>query len=155
MTTERFVATLHRPDGEGTATFIEIPLDIPAIFGKARPPVLVTINGHTYRSTIAVYGGRYYLPVNRNNRESAGVNAGDRVTVELTLDVQARRVAVPEDLQAAFEMDRSAAQQFGSLSYSHQREYVVWIEAAKRAETRERRIAQTLQRLHQSQHLKN
>ena len=154
MTAASFKATLSRPEAQGTATFIEVPLDVPAIFGRPRPPVRVTINGHTYRSTIAVYGNRSYLPVNRGNRQAAGVEAGDTVTVEVALDTEARRVNVPEDLKAALEKDSAASDEFGTLSYSHQREYVVWIEAAKRTETRARRISQTLERLHRGQRLR-
>jgi hypothetical protein len=148
MTTASFKATLNRPEAQGTATFLEVPLDVPAIFGRARPPVWVTINGHTYRSTIAVYGSRYYLPVNRTNRQGAGVEAGDTVTVEIELDTHVRQVNVPEDLQAALDKDPAAAYEFERLSYTHQREHVVWIEASSRAETRARRVTQTLQRLH-------
>jgi hypothetical protein len=147
MTTASFKATLNRPEAQGTATFIEVPLDVPAIFGRARPPVWVTINGHTYRSTIAIYGSRYYLPVNRSNREAAGVQAGDTVTVEIALDTHVRQVNVPDDLRAALDNDPDAAAEFERLSYTHQREHVVWIEAAGREETRARRITQTLERL--------
>jgi hypothetical protein len=154
MTTASFKATLNRPEAQGTATFLEVPLDVPAIFGRARPPVWVTINGHTYRATIAVYGNRYYLPVNRNNRQAAGVEAGDTVTVEIELDTHVRQVSVPDDLQAALANDPAAADEFQRLSYTHQREHVVWIEAAERAETRARRITQTLERLHRGQQLR-
>jgi hypothetical protein len=148
MTTASFKATLNRPEAQGTATFIEVPLDVPAIFGRARAPVWVTINGHTYRATIAIYGSRYYLPVNRSNREAASVQAGDTVTVEIALDTHVRQVNVPDDLRAALDSDPDAAAEFERLSYTHQREHVVWIEAAGREETRARRIIQTLERLH-------
>jgi len=148
MTAASFKATLNRPEAQGTATFIEVPLDVPAIFGRPRPPVLVTINGHTYRSAIALYGSRYYLPVNRSNREAAGVEPGDTITVEITLDTDVRQVSVPDDLRAALDDDPDAAAEFDRLSYTHQREHVVWIEAAGREETRVRRITQTLERLH-------
>jgi hypothetical protein len=68
---ERFETTIQL-EGK-TATLFEVPLDVPAVFGRARPPVRVTIGGHSYRSTIAPYGGRYLLPLNRVNREAAGV----------------------------------------------------------------------------------
>ena len=148
MTTASFKATLNRPEAQGTATFIEVPLDVPAFFGRVRPPVWVTINGHTYRSTIAVYGSRYYLPVNRSNREAAGIQAGDTVTVEIALDTHVRQVSVPDDLRTALDKDPDAAAEFERLSYTRQREHVVWIEAAGREETRARRITQTLERLH-------
>ena len=142
---ERFDTTLQ-VEGR-TATFFEVPLDVPAIFGRARPPVRVTIGDHTYRSTIAVYGGRYFLPLNRQNREAAGVAAGERVTVELEADLEERTVEVPDDLRAALDGDDEARSAFESLSYSHRKEYADWIVEAKRDETRRRRIAKTLERL--------
>jgi hypothetical protein len=143
--TERFESEV---EVEGrTATFFEVPLDVPATFGRARPPVWVTIGGHTYRSTIAVYGGRYFLPLNRQNREAAGVAAGERISVELEADTEERTVDVPDDLRAALEGDDEARAAFDSLSYSHRKEYAEWVAEAKREETRTRRIAETLERL--------
>ncbi|HZA20814.1 MAG TPA: YdeI/OmpD-associated family protein [Actinomycetota bacterium] len=130
-----------------TATYVEVPLDIDALFGRARPPVTVTINDHTYRSTIAVYGGRYFLPLNRANRERAGVAAGDEVEVTIAADTAERRIEVPEDLRAAFSKHRKARTNFEGLSYSHKRSYVEWIEEAKRPDTRARRIDQTIEGL--------
>jgi predicted RNA-binding protein with TRAM domain len=155
VTTQRFETTLWRPDGEGTSTFIPVPLDVRATFGRARPPVLVTVNGYTYRSTIAVYGGHSYLPVNREHREKAGVAPGDTVTVELTSDADSRQVHVPDDLQAALDGDSAVRARFDALSYSHRREYVIWVEGAKRPETRKRRISQTVQRLGRGERLKS
>ncbi|HET6697159.1 MAG TPA: YdeI/OmpD-associated family protein [Gaiellaceae bacterium] len=142
---ERFQTTLQ-VEGR-TATFFEVPLDVPAVFGRARPPVPVTIGGHTYRSTIAVYGGRYFVPLNRQNREAAGVAAGDEVTVELEADTDERTVTVPDDLRAALDGDEPARAAFDALSYTHRREYVEWIAEAKRQETRRRRVEQTVERL--------
>lgn len=142
---ERFQTTLQ-VEGR-TATFFEVPLDVPAIFGRARPPVRVTIGGHTYRSTVAVYGGRYFVPLNRQNREAAGVAAGEKVTVELEADTEERTVELPEALRAALDGDEAARAAFDSLSYSHRKEYADWILEAKREETRQRRIAKALDRL--------
>lgn len=142
---ERFQTTVQ-VEGR-TATFLEVPLDVPALFGRARAPVRVTIRGHTYRSTVAVYGGRYYLPLNRTNRAAAGVAAGETVSVELESDDEPRTVDVPEDLQAALAGDTEAAAAFERLSYTHRREYVEWITEARREETRARRIAKTVERL--------
>ncbi len=142
---ERFQATIQL-QGK-TATFFEVPLDVPAVFGRARAPVRVTIGGHAYRSTIAPYGDRYLLPLNRANREAAGVAAGDTVAVEVELDTQPRTVEVPADLAAALAEDPAAAAAFERLSYTHRREYVEWITEAKRDETRRRRIAETPARL--------
>ena len=80
MATHRFETVL---EAEGSGVFFEVPLDVPEVFGKARAPVRGTINGQPFRSTVAVYGGRSYLPVNKALREAAGVAAGDAVVIEL------------------------------------------------------------------------
>jgi Bacteriocin-protection, YdeI or OmpD-Associated/Domain of unknown function (DUF1905) len=135
-----------------TATFMEVPLDIPALFdGTKKPPVRVKIKDHVYRSTIAVYGGRYYLPINRDVKSATGVAAGDEITVEIERDAAKRVVDLPSDLERALKSDNAAGASFESMSYSHQKEYVDWIEEAKRAETRDRRIAKTVERLHAGQ----
>jgi len=118
MTVHRFQAVLG---AEGGAVFIEVPLDVPAVFGRARPAVRVTVNGHPFRSTVAVYGGRYYLPVKRAFREAAGVAAGDTVVVELEADEEPRTVAPPADLAAAIAGDPAARAAFDGLSFTHQR----------------------------------
>lgn len=141
-----FTVRLERPEGRGTSAMMIIPIDVRAHFGRARPPVLVTIRGHTWHSTPAVYGDRYYLVVNRAAREGAGVHAGDEVEVTLAPDTAPREITVPEDLQRALDADPRAAAGFDALSYSHQREYVEWVEEARRPETRERRITKSVER---------
>jgi hypothetical protein len=147
MASVTFETLLHRPEGEGSTTFIEIPLDVRAVFGRARPPVTVTINGYTYRSTVAVYGDGFFLPVNKVNRTGAGVDAGDRVTVELASDTAERTVEVPDDLAEALLADPDVNERFDGLAYTHRVEYVRWVTEAKKAETRARRIAETVSRL--------
>ena len=140
----RFTATLER---QGPGTFIAVPLDLREKFGRARPPVRVTINGHTYRSTPGIYDGIAYLPVNKANRAAAGVEAGDIVEVALALDTEPRAIDVPADVRAAPDVDAAVAVRFAAMSFSHRREYVEWIEEAKRPETRERRIARAVERV--------
>jgi hypothetical protein len=131
-----------------TATGLRVPADTVAALGSGRKPkVLVTIGAHTYRSTVAVYGDEYFLPLNAANRASAGVTAGDEVDVDLELDTAPRAVTVPDDLAAALAAAPDAGSRFAGLSFSHQREYVTWVEDAKRPETRGRRIESTLERL--------
>jgi hypothetical protein len=137
MADARFETVVGR---EGTGTFLEVPLDVPAVFGRVRAPVKVTVNGHTWRSTVMRYGERYYLPVNRANREAAGVAAGDAVTVDLESDDAPRTVAVPDDLAAALDKAPGARAAFDGSSFSHRREWVEWVTEAKRPETRERRV---------------
>ena len=125
-----------------TGTYIEVPLDVPAVFGRARPPVRGTINGAPLRSTIAKYGDEYFLVINRKVREAAGVAAGQTVDIELELDTKPRTVRVPKDLASA--LDGETRSTFDRMSYTHRREYVEWIEEAKRDETRRRRIAKAV-----------
>jgi hypothetical protein len=144
MATHRFETVLGAEDG---GVFVVVPLDVPAVFGKARAPVRGTINGHPFRSTVAVYGGRYYLPVKRALREAAGVAAGDAVVVELEADEQPRTVTPPAELADALAVDAEAGAAFAGLAYTHQREYAEWVAEAKRAETRRRRVEQAVQML--------
>lgn len=135
------------PHGK-TATFFHVPPEVMEALGpKKRVAVRVTVNGYTYRSTVAPMGGRFLLPLNRENRAAAGVAAGDRVQVTIERDEAPRAVAVPGDLAAALATEEAASETFTGLSYSHQREYVEWIEQAKRPETRARRVAQAIARL--------
>jgi hypothetical protein len=118
---------------------IPIDFDQRAVFGKARPPVVVELRGHSYRSTIAIMSGITFVPLRRSNREAAGVAAGDTIEVTLTLDTAPRTVDPPGDLAAA--IDRTGLRgAWDNLSYSRQRETVEAIETAKRDETRDRRI---------------
>jgi Bacteriocin-protection, YdeI or OmpD-Associated/Domain of unknown function (DUF1905) len=144
MAGHRFETVLDAEDG---GVFFEVPLDVPATFGKARAPVRGTINGQPFRSTVAVYGGRYYLPVNRALREAAGVAPGDTVVIELEADDQPRTVDPPPDLAAALTADPAAKAAFDGLSFTHQREYASWVAEAKRESTRRRRVDQAVQML--------
>lgn len=134
--------------GGKTATGIEVPAKVVEALGAGkRPAVRVTLNGHTYRSTVAVYGGRYMLPVSAEVRAAAGVAAGQKVDVSLELDTAPREVVVPDDFRAALAKDAAARRAFEALSYSNQRRHVLSIEGAKTAETRQRRIAKALAEL--------
>ena len=137
---ERFEAVV---DTEGSGTFVEVPLDVPAVFGRVRAPVRVTINGWIWRSTVMRYGERYYLPLNARNREAAGVAAGDRVEVLLELDAEPRDVPVPADLADALAA-AGLREAWDACSYSHRREWVEAIESAKRPETRTRRVGRAV-----------
>ncbi len=144
MATERFKAVLQ-VEGK-TATFIEVPLDVPAVFGGKRVPVRATINGFPFRSTIATYGDRFYLPVNKGVREG-GASAGETVTVELERDEAPRKVEIPGDLAEALKASPDARQTFTSLAYTHQKEYVSWITEAKRDATRRSRVEKMISML--------
>src|SRR5580698_3003064 len=128
-----------------TATGISVPDDIiEALGGGKRPPVVVTIGGHTFRTTIAPMGGQYLLGVNAENRTAAGATAGDELDVEIALDTAPRSVTVPDDLTSAL---RAADLTLDGLSYTHRKEWVRWIEEAKKPETRAARVVKTVEAL--------
>jgi Bacteriocin-protection, YdeI or OmpD-Associated/Domain of unknown function (DUF1905) len=128
-----------------TATGIEVPSTVVEGLGAGkRPPVRVTINGFTYRSTVASMDGRFMVGVSAENRAGAKVAGGDVVDVDIELDTAPRVVEVPKDLAAAMRKDAKAKATFDSLSYSNQNWHVSSIEGAKTEETRKRRIAKSI-----------
>jgi hypothetical protein len=142
----RFRAVLQL--GGKTATGVEVPPDVVAGLGpRKRPPVRVTINGHTYRSTVAVMGGVFMLGVSADVRKVAGVSAGDEVDVDIEFDTEPREVSVPIDFAEALNRDPSARRAFEGLSYSHKLRYVLPINEAKTPETRQRRIGKAVAQL--------
>ena len=145
MAAKRFTVTLERVGK--TATMFRVPFDLEEAFGRARPPVLVTIRDHTWRTTPGVYEGVGHIVVNRSVKAATGVDAPERVQVTMEVDTKPRTVTVPRDLAEALADDAAAKAAFGALSFTHRREYVEWVEEAKRPETRERRIAGTVERV--------
>lgn len=134
--------------GGKTATGIRVPAAVVESLGSGKKPaVRVTINGYTYRSTVAVYGGEFFLPVSAEVRERSGVAAGDEIEVAVELDTEPREVEVPADFAAALDADAAARQFFDRLSYSNKRRIVLSIEDAKTAETRLRRIDKAVDNL--------
>lgn len=131
-----------------TATGFRVPIEVVEALGKGkRPPVRVTIGPHVYRSTVAAYGDVFMLPLSAENREAAGVAAGDEVEVDIELDTAPREVIVPDDFAAALAEEPDAKHFFDGLSYSQQRWFVLGIDDAKTAETRQRRIGAAVDRL--------
>jgi hypothetical protein len=144
----RFRATIQLAGK--TATGIEVPPEVVESLGAGKkPPVRVTIGGQSYRTTVASRRDRYLVGVSAENRARLGVAAGDEVDVDIELDTEPREVTVPRDLADALAADGKAARFFDGLSYSQKRSYVQPIEQAKKAETRERRIAKALDMLRQ------
>jgi hypothetical protein len=134
-----------------TATGFEVPAEIVSGLGAGkRPPVKVTIGKHTYRSTIAPMGGVFMIGVSAENRQAAGVAAGDHVEVNLELDTEPREVTVPADFAAALDREPAAKKRFESMSYSHKSQHVLAIEGAKTDETRQRRIAKAIATLREN-----
>jgi hypothetical protein len=132
--------------GRGGAT-VPLPFDPKEAFGKTRAPVRGAVNGVAFRSTTAIYGGVAHLGVTKALRKEAGADVGDEVDVEIELDATPREVDVPPELAAVLRQDRAAARAFEKLSYTHRKEYARWIADAKRAETKERRLAKVAEML--------
>ncbi len=146
----KFRATVEL--GGKTATGIQVPAQIIEELGSGkRPRVRVTINDYTYRSTVAPMGGIFMLPASAEVRERAGIAAGNTVEVEIQLDTEPREVTLPTDFAAALDGDADAKQFFDGLSYSNKQRLVLAIEGAKTSETRQRRIASTVSKLHAGQ----
>lgn len=128
-----------------TTTGIQVPEDVVEALGSGkRPAVTVTVNGYTYRSTVAVMGGEYLLSVSAEHRAGAGVAGGDEVDVEVELDTAPREVTVPADLTVALDAEPEARRTFDGLSYSKKSWHVLQVEGSKTDETRQRRIAKSV-----------
>jgi hypothetical protein len=133
-----FRATVKR---HGSAGFVELPFDPKTVFGKVRAPVKVTLNGYTFRSTIAAMGGPPCIGLRQSNREAAGVEGGETVEVRLDLDSEPRVVTPPADLVKALKAAPPAWDRWCELSFTHQREHAEAVADAKKPETRSRRVA--------------
>lgn len=124
-----------------TAAGIQVPGEVVEALGQGkRPPVRATINGYTYRSTIAVMRGEYWLGVSNEVRQNAGVEAGQEIDIELELDTEKRELEVQQDFADALDAEPEARRFFDSLSYSNKRRFTYSIDDAKTPETRQRRI---------------
>lgn len=142
----RFRTTILQ--GDKTATGIRIPDEIVEALGSGkRPAVTVTINGFTYRSSVATVSGSYMVGVSAENRAGAGVAGGDEIDVDIELDTAPRVVAVPDDLAAALDAVPKARATFDGLSYSLKSWHVLQVTGAKTDETRQRRIAKSVELL--------
>jgi hypothetical protein len=127
---------------------LEVPPAVVEALGEAkRPKVTITINGHSWRSRVAIMRGRYLLGLSNANRQAAGIATGDEVDVDVELDTEPRVVAEPADLAAALDADPAARAAFDRLAYGLKRQHVHAIEGAKKPETRRRRIEKTVEML--------
>ena len=142
--TTTFTTVVTQAEGMN-ATGLPVPAAAVAALGTGkRPKGTVTLNGYTYRTTVAAYGDVFMLPLAAEHRNAAGVKANDVVEVTLALDEAPRTVDVPEDLAAALAAQTGATAAFAALSYSARKEYVRQVESAKAPETRNRRVAVTV-----------
>ena len=129
-----------------TATGLQVPDDVVAALGGGRrPPVTVTLGGYGYRTTVAPMGGAFWIPLAAEHREAAGVQAGQEVDVRVELDTAPRETPLPDDLAAA--LDDGARAFFDGLAPSHRKEWVRWVEDAKKPETRAARVEKTAEAL--------
>lgn len=124
---------------------LEVPAQlVERLGGGKRPRVIITINGHSWRSRVAIMRGRFLLGLSNANRRAAGVVTGDEVEIELELDPEPPRVSVTQDFARALDSDPAARAAYERLSHSRKRELVHTIEGAKKPETRKRRIERAL-----------
>ena len=144
-----FTAAIQNPGGGGA--FVEIPFDVEKEFGSKRPRVKALIEGIPYRGTLVRMGSEcHMLLILKEIREQAGKTFGDEIKVIVEADVEPRVVQIPADLMKEFKKDKTAKENYDKLAYTHQKEYVKWIEESKKKETRQNRIVKTLEMLKQN-----
>jgi len=143
---QTFTAIIQNAGGGGA--FVEVPFDVEAAFGSKRPKVKAVIEGILYRGILTRMGTEcHILGVRKEIREQAGKTFGDEVTVTVEPDAEPRVVEIPADLLKELKKDKEAKAFFDKLSYTHQKEYVAWINEAKKEETRQNRIVKTIEML--------
>ncbi|MFF3411179.1 YdeI/OmpD-associated family protein [Streptomyces sp. NPDC002742] len=124
---------------------LEVPPEVvAALDGGARPPVTITVNGHSWKSRVAILRGRHLLGLSNANRQAAGVEIGEEAEVELELDTEPRVVVEPPDFAQALDDDPLARAAYDNLAHGRKREHVRAIESAKKPETRQRRIEKAI-----------
>ena len=129
---------------------LEVPQQVVEALGPGqRPRVIITINGHSWRSRVAIMRGRYLLGLSNADREAAGVVTGEEVEIELEFDPEPPALVVPPDFALALAADSVARAAYDRLSHSRKREHVRAIESAKKPDTRKRRIEKALATLHE------
>jgi hypothetical protein len=145
-TNHTFKAVIENAGGGGA--YVQVPFDVEAAFGSKRPKVKAMIEGLPYRGTLVRMGTECHIfPILKDIREKIGKNFGDQVEVTLEADLEPRVVDVPDDLALAFEQDAQALAFFNQLAHTHKKEYVNWINEAKREATRQSRVAKTVEML--------
>lgn len=140
----RFTAQLQ-PRGPAAAVVLDDAQVAAVGEGARRFPVVATVNGYTWRTSVARMGGEFLLGLNKEVRRGAGVQAGDEVEVTVELDAAPRQVEVPEALAAALAADPQARASFDRMAFTHRKEYARWVAEAKQEQTRQRRVQQALE----------
>ena len=143
---QTFSAVIQNAGGGGA--FVEVPFDVEKEFGSKRPKVRATIEGVPYRGLLVRMGGEHHmLIVLKGIREQIGKTFGDEINITVEPDTEPRLIEIPKDLAKEFKKEKDAKAFFDKLSYTHQKEYVTWINDAKREETRRNRITETIEML--------
>jgi Bacteriocin-protection, YdeI or OmpD-Associated/Domain of unknown function (DUF1905) len=145
-----FVGRVESPDGKGAQSFVELPPELVAGLGRGKkPPIKLTLKSYTYRTTVAVYGGQYLVPVRREVREAAGIIFDEPIEITVELDKDERTVDIPSQLTAAFEADPELRRAFDRLAFTARKELVGSLVTPKREDTRRRNLERALERLRQ------
>jgi bifunctional DNA-binding transcriptional regulator/antitoxin component of YhaV-PrlF toxin-antitoxin module len=143
---KEFRTELKGDDSRADASaYFTLPFDTRDVWGKAKVPVKVTINGYTWRSTVGNRGGQQYIVVNAEARRTAGVKAGDLVTITLEPDTEKREIEIPLELRK--KLGTKFIQKLNGLSFTHKKEFVVWYSEAQKEDTRTRRVEKMKQML--------
>ena len=145
---QTFTAIILNAGGGGA--YVEVPFDVEAAFGAKKPKVKATFEGVPYRGILSRMGTEHHiLIVLKEIREKIGKSFGDEVNITVELDTEPRVIELPSELKKAFKTEQEAKSFFDKLSYTHQREYMNWINEAKREETRQNRIVKAVEMLKQ------
>ena len=137
--------TQLQPRGPAAAVILDDAQVAAVGEGAKRFPVVATVNGYTWRTSVMRMGGEFLLGLNKEVRQGAGAEAGDEVDVTVELDAAPREVEVPDALAAALATDPEAKASFDRMAFTHRKEYARWIADAKQEQTRQRRVAQALE----------
>ncbi len=146
---KKFTAVLEKSDDGMDTAFVSIPFNVEKTYGtRGQVKVKAWFDGHPYRGVIANMGtGCHILGVRKDIRAAISKKVGDKVEVEIEKDNQERIVDVPDDLKHALARSKKAKEFFDSLSYTNRKEYAVWISSAKKEETREKRLTESINKL--------
>jgi hypothetical protein len=143
---QSFSAVIQNAGGGGA--FVEVPFDVEQAFGSKKPKIKAMIEGIPYRGTLVRMGTEcHLLLILKSIREQVGKTFGDEVNVTVEPDIEPRVIEIPAELKKLFKTEKEAKAIFEKLSYTHQREYVMWINEAKKEETRQSRIVKTIEML--------
>lgn len=143
---QTFKAFIQNAGGGGA--FVEVPFDVEKAFGAKKPKVKAMIEGVPYRGILTRMGTEFHmLIILKSIREQTGKTFGDEVKVTVELDTEPRVLDIPKDFLKELKKNKDAKTFFEKLSYTHQREYLLWVEEAKKEETRARRILKAVEML--------